>query len=69
MIYKKEGDDASYFHSDYNECVELIGRGFFVMTLTHSMLQQAPVQGMAWDDTESYYGYCKAAQHFQAASH
>jgi len=55
-------DDGGHFHEWYNEAVELIGRNFFVTSTGASMHANGPVQGMKWDHTDSYYGYCKAAR-------
>ena len=54
-------DDGRYFHDLYNEAVELISRNFFVTSTGACMQANAPVQGMKWEHTDSYYQYCKAA--------
>lgn len=55
-------DDGGHFHELYNEAVELIGRNFFVTSTGTGMHANGPMQGMKWDHTDSYYGYCKAAR-------
>ena len=52
----------THFHELYNEGVELIARNFFVMSAGASMHANGPVQGMKWEHTDSYYGYCGAAR-------
>jgi len=53
--------EEEHFHDLYNEAVELIRRNFFVMSSGAGMHANGPVQGMKWEQTDSYYGYCKAA--------
>ncbi len=55
-------DKVGYFHELYNEAVELISRNFFVTSTGACMQANAPVQGMKWEHTDSYYQYCKAAR-------
>jgi hypothetical protein len=57
---QKNGE--GHFHDLYNEAVELIRRNFFVMSSGAGMYNNGPVQGMKWEHTDSYYGYCKAAK-------
>lgn len=54
-------DGEKFFHSDYNEAVELIIRNIFVQTSYTGMAQNMPIQGMIWDHTKEYYRYCKDA--------
>lgn len=60
LVFQNDGE--GFFHSCYNEAVELIRRNFFVMSTGASMHANGPVQGMKWEHTDSYYGYCKAAK-------
>jgi len=62
LILSTRKDDEAHFHDLYNEAVELIGRNFFVVSTGASMHANAPVQGMKWDHTDSYYSYCRAAK-------
>jgi len=53
-----------FFHSSYNDAVELIHRNFFVQTTAASMFANGPMQGMKWDHTEKYYDYCIIAKQY-----
>ncbi len=61
LVLKIQKGEEGQFHDLYNEAVELIRRNFFVMSTGAGMHANGPVQGMKWDHTDSYYGYCKSA--------
>ncbi|ADP96732.1 hypothetical protein ABWH88_05275 [Marinobacter adhaerens] len=62
LSLKMKKDEEEQFHDLYNEAVELIRRNFFVMSTYGSMHANAPVQGMKWHHTDSYYSYCVKAK-------
>ncbi|PRY65365.1 hypothetical protein B0H98_103309 [Vreelandella songnenensis] len=61
LTLKIQKGEEGHFHDLYNEAVELIRRNFFVMSTGAGMHANGPVQGMKWEHTDSYYGYCKSA--------
>ena len=61
LVLRTLKNDEAHFHELYNEAVELISRNFFVISSGAGIHANGPAQGMKWDHTDSYYGYCKAA--------
>ena len=61
LTLKVQKGEEGHFHDLYNEAVELIRRNFFIMSTGAGMHANGPVQGMKWEHTDSYYGYCKSA--------
>ncbi|WP_429055208.1 hypothetical protein [Aeromonas veronii] len=55
-------DGEKQFHPRYNEAVELIYRNFFVQSVSASMVENGPMQGMKWHHTDAYYDYCVMAK-------
>lgn len=62
LVLQTKRGEATHFHELYSEAVELIGRGFFVLSNGFQALLNGPVQGMKWVHTESYYNYCRQAK-------
>lgn len=60
LVVDRSSEGAS-FHPLYEEAVELIQRNFFIMASAMEPFKSAPIKGRKWDNTESYYRYCKEA--------
>jgi hypothetical protein len=62
LVLRVDKNGEGHFHELYNEGVELIRRNFFIMSTGSTMHANGPVQGMKWEHTDSYYGYCQTAK-------